>query len=124
MNHRTPIFLARSYAHFKKTDQVESLRESMLYTRDKNGFDLLSLVDTTGEKSWFDEYVVERLSRHPEKDLRKLPIWDEEFCRNYGLKDPRTFVDKWVHRYADRTTRRSGRKVFKAIDKVLKRIYK
>jgi len=50
MNRRTPMFLARSYAHFKKTDQVEPLQESMLYSREKDGFDLISLVDTTGEK--------------------------------------------------------------------------
>ena len=124
MNRRTPISLARSYAHFKKTDRVEALQESMLYSRKKDGFDLFPLVDTTGEKSWFDDYIVERLSRHSVKELRKLPIWDEEFCKNYGLKDPRTCINRWVHRYADRTTRKSGRQAFRVIDKILKRIYR
>ena len=124
MNRRTPISLARSYAHFKKTDRVEALQESMLYSREKDGFDLFPLVDTTGEKSWFDDYIVERLSRHSVKELRKLPIWDEEFCKNYGQRDPRTCIDRWVHHYADRTTRMSGRKAFRAIDKILKRIYR
>ena len=124
MNRRTPMFLARSYAHFKKTDQVEPLQESMLYSREKDGFDLFSLVDTAGEKSWFDDYIVERLPRPSVKELRKLPIWDEEFCKNYGQKDPRTCIDRWVHRYADRTTRKSGRQAFRVIDKILKRIYR
>ena len=124
MNHRSPISLARSYAHFRKTDMVESLTESMLYSREHDGFDLFTWVDTTGEKSWFDEYIVERLSRHSEKSLRKLPIWDEEFCKNYGLKDPRTFMDKWVHRYADRTSNESYRLVYRLVDKVLKSIYR
>ena len=124
MNRRTPLFLARSYAHFKKTDQVEPLQESMSYSREKDGFDLFRLVDTTGERSWFDDYIVERLPRHSVKELRKLPIWDEEFCKNYGQKDPRTCIDRWVHRYADRTTRKSGHKAFRVIDKILKRIYR
>ena len=58
------------------------------------------------------------------KELRKIPIWDDEFCKAYGLKDPRTFIDRIVHRYADRTTRKSNRKAFRAIDIVLKRIYR
>lgn len=124
MNHRTPIALARSYAQTKKADRLESLEASMLYSREKDGFDLLPLVDTKSEKSWFDTYIVERMSRHSAKDLRKLPIWDEEFCRTYGVKDPRTFLDKLVHRYADRTRTKSGRLACRAVDKVLKTIYK
>ena len=123
MNRRSPIALARSYAATMKTEQVEPLRDSMMYSREKDGFDLLSLVDTTGEKSWFDEYIVERLSRHSKKDLRKLPIWDEEFCKTYRLKDPRTFMDKLVHRYAEKTKDRRNSKLFKVLDKILKRIY-
>ncbi len=124
MNRRTPIFLARSYAHFKKTDRVEPLQESMLYSREKDGFDLLPLIDTKGEKSWFDDYIVERLPRHSVKDLRKLPIWDKEFCKNYGQKDPRTCIDRLVHCYAERTNQKSGHILIRAIDKILKRIYR
>lgn len=123
MNHRTPMTLARSYAQTKKDDLVEPLQDTMLYSKDKNGFDLFSLVDTTGLKCWFDDYVVEHLSRYPMKQLRKLPIWDKEFCDYYGLKDPRTLIDKLVHSYAHWTRFRSDSLVIRALDKVLKKVY-
>ena len=124
MNRRTPITLARSYAQTKKTDQVAPLQESMLYSREKDGFDLLSLVDTAGEKCWFDAYIVERLSRHSGKEVRKLPIWDGEFCKIYGLKDPRTIMDRLVHKYVDKTKYKRDNLIVRIIDKALKIIYR
>ena len=96
MNHRKPIALMRSYAQTKKDDAVEPLDGAMLYSVEKDGFDALSLVDTSGVKCWFDDYIVERLPRHPMKQLRKLPIWDKEFCDHFGLKDPRRVFDKMI----------------------------
>ncbi len=124
MNRWAPISLARSYAQTKKTDLIEPLRGSMLYSKDKDGFDLFSLVDTTNQNCWFDDYVMKRLSRYPMRQLRKLPIWDKEFRENYGLKDPRTLLDKIVHSYAHCTRFLSGTLVVRAIDKVLKTVYR
>ena len=124
MNRRSPIFLARSYAQTKKTDLVEPLLESMLYSSEKDGFDLLPLVDTTGEKCWFDEYIVKHLPRHQVKDLRKLPIWDKEFCVQYNVKDPRNIVDKFVHHYCYTTRFKSSHFFVKAIDRILKVLYR
>ena len=124
MNRRSPIFLARSYAQTKKTDLVEPLRESMLYSSEKDGFDLLSLVDTTSEKCWFDKYVVEHLPRHQVKELRKLPIWDKEFCVQYDIKDPRSIFDKLVHHYIHTTRFKSNHFFVKAMDRILKVLYR
>lgn len=124
MNQRTPISLARSYAQTKKDDLVEPLSDLMRYKRGKDGFDLFSLVNTSGEKCWFDEYVVERLSRHRIKDLRKLPIWDREFCDLYGLKDPRSFGDRLVHHYVHISRTLCDSLVCRGFDYLLKKLYR
>ncbi len=123
MNHRKSIFLTRAYAIRRKMDEVLPLQQSMIYTGAKDGFDALSLVDVSDTKCWFDQYVVDRLARHSMRELRKLPIWDSEFCVQYGLIDPRTTVDKVIHYYCEQTNRRSGHLLFRLIDKVLKHIY-
>ena len=124
MNRTVPISLFRSYAQTKKEDQVEMLDKSMLYSREKDGFDLLSFVDTTGVKCWFDDYVVERLSRHSIKQLRKLPIWEKAFCEQFHLSDPRTFIDRMIHDYAERTKYQRNRFSVRLIDKALKILYR
>lgn len=124
MNHWPPIALARSYAQTKKDDSVVQLRDTMLYSEAKDGFDIFSLVDILGKRCWFDDYVVERLSRHPIKQLRRLPIWDKEFCDAYQLKDERSLIDKAVHKYAYITRYKSGCLFIRAIDKVLKIVYR
>lgn len=124
LNHRAPITLARTYAQTKKNDLVEFLQDSMMYSKDKDGFDLFPLIDVCGRKSWFDDYVINRISRYPKKQLRKLPIWEKGFRVNNDLKDPRTPLDKLVHDYAHWTRFRSGSLVVRVIDKVLKKVYR
>ena len=124
MNHWPPIALARSYAQTKKDDDIIPLQETMLYSKAKDGFDIFSLVETYGKRSWFDDYVANRLSRHPMKQLRRLPIWDKEFCEAYGLKDERTWLDRIIHKYAYVTRYKSSCFFVRAIDKVLKYIYR
>ena len=123
MNSRTPITLIRSYTQTKKDDAVEPMDGAMLYSMEKDGFDALSFVETSGTRCWFDDYIVERLSRHPMKQLRKIPIWDKEFCEQYQLDDPRTCWDKVIHYYGSITRLKSKRFIVRAIDKVLKKLY-
>ena len=124
MNHWPPIALARSYAQTKKDDSVVELQDAMLYSEANDGFDIFSLVDTVGKRCWFDDYVVERLLRHPMKQLKRLPIWDKEFCEAYHLKDERSLMDKAIHKYAFVTRYMSDYLFIRAIDKVLKIVYR
>lgn len=124
MNRWPPISLARSYAQTKKDEGLFPILDNMLYSKEKDGFDIFALVDTTEKRSWFDDYLVERFPRHPMNQLRKLPIWDKEFCLTYGLKDGRTIVDKIIHRYAYATRYRSSFLIIRAIDKILKIVYR
>ena len=123
MNHRHPIVLSRSNTPTKKDEQVLSLPDEFLYHEDVYGFDLLKLVDTDVAKCYMDDYIVERLSRHSMKVLRKLDIWDEVFLTTYQLDDPQRMVDKWVHSYLRKTAMKKENKAIRLIDKVLKKLY-
>jgi hypothetical protein len=123
MNHRHPIVLSRSYAQTKKEAQTLALPPAFLYANERFGFDLLEMVDTGIAKCYMDDYVVERLSRHPMRELRKLDIWDEAFVDAYSIDNPQRKIDKWIHSYLKRTARKKERIIIRFIDKVLKTIY-
>ena len=123
MNHRTPVSLARSYAQAKRNDELNELPNQFVYSFDNCGFDVWELIDTDSTRSWFDDYIVDRLSRHSIKTLRKLPLWDNVFCSTYGIDDPRRFIDRFIHKYFE-LTKGSKKLITRGIDKILKRLYK
>lgn len=123
MNQRHPVTLSRSYTQTKLTEQIISISQDFLYHKDKDGFDLLEMVDINVAKCYMDEYIVKRLSRHPIKELRKLDIWDKVFLKTYSLDDPRRLVDKLVHGYLRKTTKKSDRIMNRLLEKILMIFY-
>lgn len=123
LNKRPSIVLSKAYTQTKENEQVLSLPDSFLYHNEKDGFDLLDLVDTKVSKCYMDDYIVERFSRHPMKELRKLNIWDDVFLQSYGLKDPRRLIDKLMHAYFNKTVVKSDTLIVNIIDGLLKRFY-
>ena len=56
--------------------------------------------------------------------FRGVDIWDEEFCEELGVKDPRTFVWKILHYYLSETQPYRYTFIIRCIDKFLKIITK
>ena len=123
LNHRHPVTLFRSYANTNQNGQVYALPDAFLYDKDTDGFDLLDLVDTEASRCYMDDYIVERMSRHFLRDLRKLAIWDVEFLSGYQLKDPRRFIDRCIHEYLDKTSVICDSFGIRLTDKIIKLLY-
>lgn len=88
--------------------------------RDLDIFDEINVLDIG------QHYIDNTLSNLQEKGLkyfRKLNIWDKDFCRQYGLKDPRTWFDKSIMWYLQLTRTCSKTMIVRAIDRILKKIY-
>lgn len=122
MNNKTIISLFRSYTQTKQDEILLEINDEMLI--DRNGHNLLNNIDATSTKCWFDDYVVERLERHSKINLRKLPIWDKDFCEQYKLPDPRGVKDKLIHFYLRKTQLVRHSIIIRVIDKILKLTYK
>ena len=56
--------------------------------------------------------------------FRGVDIWDEEFCEELGVKDPRTFAWKILHYYLSETQPYRYTFIIRCIDKFLKIITK
>ncbi len=116
MNHRSFVTLNRNYRNQVQLSFVNPLEPEMLYS----DFDIFKLADTVVSKCYMDEYIVDRLSRHPMRELRKLDIWDKEFCDNYHLQDPRPWWIKLAHKYLKATSKKKRNAFVRAFDRVLK----
>ena len=119
-NHQNPIPLARQNSFAKKNDVIKPLPD--YFTAYGDGFNLWDYIDTESEGFWFDRYVADRLDRYPIVQIRKLNIWDKEFCKMNGVTDPRRFIDKMIHHYIH-LTNASKCSIVRAMDKVIKRFY-
>lgn len=124
MNQRNAIILSRTYATHRienqiVDDQFELESEAIAFP-----FDFWSLIELGAEHTWFDDYIYERLSKYPVKQLRKLDIWDEEKLQYYQIEDKRKWVDKIIHHYLHRTNKKCNSLFVRIIDKVLKKVYK
>lgn len=124
MNQRSPVNVVRSYSQTKIKETVNDIPADFLYSVEKNGFSIDELVDLNGEKSWFDDYIISRFSRHSFDSLRRLPIWDSDFIHIHHLHDPRTVWDRIVHWYLYSTNKYKYSICIRAIDRLVKFLYR
>lgn len=123
MNHKSPIVLSRTYMSHRIENQIVDDQFEIEHEAIEFPFDIWSLIELGAEHTWFDDYVHERLSKYPEKQLRKLDIWDEELLQYYQVEDKRKWIDKQIHEYLHRTEKCKRTFFIRMIDKVLKKIY-
>lgn len=124
MNHRSPVALGRSYSvHYKR-----NITHDTQYTLESEAiafpFDFWSLIEMHATHTWFDDYIYERINNYPSAVMRRLDIWDDDFLRYYEVKDPRRCWDKLTHTYLHCTNTYKHTLILRAIDKLLKYIYK
>ena len=124
MNHRSPIALGRSYSgHYKR-----NITHDTQYTLESEAiafpFDFWSLIEMHVTHTWFDDYIYERINNYPSAVLRRLDIWDKDFLKYYEVKDPRSCLDKLIHTYLHYSNTYKHTLPLRAMDKLLKYIYK
>ncbi len=124
LNMRSPIKLSRLYmSDQKRFVTYYSINDELVYKKDRYDFDLFELVDAELKTNWMDEYIIDRLSRHAKKDVRRLDIWQKTFIKTYNLTDPRRMIDKVIHKYLLKTSSIKDTKIIRAIDFLLIKLY-
>ena len=118
LNHKSPISLSRLYMnHHKKSlfSEYQSVVENQWFAYP---FDIWNLIDLDAKYTWYEDYIVERLSAY-NQEAYKLDIWDDEFFERYRLSDKRRWRDKVIHSYLSKTDRFKKSFMIRAIDKIL-----
>ncbi len=119
LSNRPCLSLSRNYNYNKRLEDFDIKENFFLY----GSYDLLSDVDTTSTKHWFDDYILERYSDNLSK-IAHLDIWNKDFLEAHNLTDPRKWYHKLLHLYLHKTQKYKTTFIVRAIDKVLKMVLK
>jgi len=121
-NNRTATQMDRMYnGRSNKTRSILALESQWIHKKEEVGFNLFDEIDQK-EQPFFDNYVLDFISKKGINHYRKLNVWSDAFLNKYNLKDPRTLLTKIVHYYFNNTRNRTNFILVRIIDKFLKTI--
>ena len=81
--------------------------------------DLIGMVDTKVTPI-FVQYIKEIIAKEGIKKFQSIDVWTEEFCKEIGEKDPRSWGWKLMHKYLRRTQPHRSSFMCKIMDRILK----
>jgi hypothetical protein len=87
---------------------------------EKNGLDIWKYIDMSDEGVYYTNEIISYFQKEGIKKFALLDIWDEDWMKRNGIKDPRTGMQKLLHNYLRSTMHSSDKFFVRAIDKVLK----
>lgn len=90
---------------------------------ESHNLDIWKEMSLTDEGDHYTQVVLNKLNEVGTKALRKLDIWDKDFCEKHHIQDPRRPIDKLMHWYLRKTNDKSKVFIIHALDYLLKRIY-
>ena len=122
LNRKSPISLSRLYMNHQKGNYFSDYQLLVDSQWLKFPFDFWNLINLNEKYTWYEDYVVERLSAY-NHEVYKLDIWNEEFIDRYQLPDNRRWIDKVIHAYLSKTDKVKRSIVIRAIDKISKKLY-
>lgn len=81
-------------------------------------FDVVSLVDNSSRPTLCDN-MLELINKNGIDRYRHLNIWTPRICEYLSVKDPRSWSDKMIHFYLDKTYKHRNRKIVRVLDKLI-----
>lgn len=131
LKHQTknPVDIYRQYNHMHggwNFDEIVPLKHEWLAGFEHTGIDFRSL--TCEPITWWDREVVQMLVEHGPRYFRRIGIWEKDWpdvARRLGiigtdLRDPRTLVERAIHRLLASTQSSRGRLSVRAFERVLR----
>lgn len=122
LNHRSPIALSRLYMNHDKDSLFAEYHFIVNPQWFTFPFKIWNLIDLEAKYTWYEDYVVERISAY-NHEVYKLDIWDDEFMERYQLQDKRRLLDKVIQSYLFKTEKYKKCFLIRGMDKILKRVY-
>lgn len=87
---------------------------------ESHGLDLWKYVDLKDEGEYYTKEVIKYFDRDGIKKYALLDIWDEEWMKRNGIKDPRNGLQKMLHTYLKKTMPYASSFWVRCVDRFLK----
>ena len=118
---KSRIALYRQYHEEENPEYMEVPLDTYSFY-ENNGLNIWDYVDRNDEGEYYTYEIIKFFQRDGVKKYALLDIWDGEWIKRNGLKDPRNIFQKLLHGYLRKTNPMSNRYWVRCIDKVLKLI--
>ena len=118
---KSKVTLFRHYHDVEFQDCLE-LPKNAYEFYESHGLDIWNYVDLDDEGAYYTSEVIRLFEQDGIRSFALLGIWDEDWMKRNGVKDPRNVFDKIILRYLRRTNPKARSIVVRIIDKVLKTI--
>ena len=115
------ITLSRHY-HDEKNRLYEKVPEDVYTYYINNNLDIWRYIDLEDEGKYYTIEVLDCFNRRGISEFAFLDIWDPEWMKRNGLKDPRAWYQRLLHGYLHRTMPFSNTFLVRCVDKILKQI--
>ena len=113
------VALYRQYHAEERLEYYDVPEDAFKYYEDK-GIDIWSYVDLKDEGAYYSAEVKRYFETYGIKKFALLDIWDKEWMNKMEIKDPRTPIQKLIHKYLHFTMRYDSCLIVRFFDKLLK----
>jgi len=130
--HQSAVRIFRQYHHMYAVEDTQILRvpDEWKLGYDRLGIEIAKVsIKTT---CWWDDLVMGLIEEYGAKFFRKIYIWDYDWVEQARLSgktdlslfvDPRSRLDKWVHRWLIHTQKKHQKTPYRQVDKMIIRIF-
>lgn len=113
------ITMYRYYHSEEDLDYVDVPQDAYAFY-EKNGLDIWKYVDRDDEGQYYTTEILNYFNRYGIDKYALLGIWDKNWVKKNGIKDPRSWVQKFIHYYLSVTMPHANAFFVRMFDKLLK----
>lgn len=118
---KSRISLYRQY-HAEEKLMYMSVPKDAYCFYEEYGIDLWKYVDLNDEGEYYTSEILDYFQRDGMKKYALLDIWDQDWMKRNGLKDPRNVFHKFLLGYLNKTNPYANSIWVRVVDKILKLI--
>ena len=115
------VSLYRQYHTEEKLEYVDVPQDAYCFY-EEHGIDLWKYIDLDDEGEYYTSEIIGYFQKDGMKKYALLDIWDEDWMKRNGLKDPRNVFHKLLLGYLHKTNPYASSILVRCVDKILKLI--
>lgn len=118
---KSRVTLYRQYHSEEVLDYLE-VPQDIFHFYEKNGLNIWDYVNLNDDGEYYTSKIIDCFQRNGMKEYALLDIWDEDWMKRNGLKDPRNVFQRLLLGYLHKTNLYADSIWVRCVDKIFKQI--
>ena len=118
---KSRVALFRQY-HYEEDLEYMEVPQDIFRFYEKNGLNIWDYVNLNDDGEHYTSEIIGCFQKNGMRQFVLLDIWDEDWMKRNGLKDPRKAFHKLLLGYLNKTNPYANSILVRCVDKILKQI--